>query len=357
MYVRKVYDSIRATQFQLFKDVIKRYGLDAYFKVREDGMTITCLHNGNFLFAKGLDDIDKVKSIADVTDIWIEEPIDKRGTISSSDFTELSRRLRCAKAPNHMHFTFNQISQESWIYDYFFRSDSYKPFILKTTYLDNAFATDGQIWDFERLREKKPDEWRVYALGEWGTLKQGLVFPEYKIIQEMPLGCRREGYGLDWGFYPDPTAVVKCGIKDGGLYMDEILYMNNLISTTRVDAMKRVGVMKSARIVADRNPEAIEEMKRLYYPYIEAADKGPGSIKAGIDLMRGFDIFVTARSQNLIMELTNYSWDVDRRTGQPKDEPIDAYNHAIDAARYWTLKAVGAPVAQPRRIRGTDMSA
>jgi len=351
MYVRKVYDSIRATQFQLFKDVIKRYGLDDYFKVREDGMVITSLQNGNFLFAKGLDDIDKVKSIADVTDIWIEEPIDKKGTISSSDFTELSRRLRCAKAPNHMHFTFNPISKESWIYDYFFRSDSYQPFVLKTTYLDNAFSTDGQIWDFERLKEKKYDEWLVYALGEWGTLKQGLVIPEYKIIQDFPTGCRRDGYGLDWGFNPDPTAVVRCGLKDGGLYLDEVLYQNNLISTTRAEAMRRAGVQRNATIVADRNPEAIEELKRLGFPLIQAADKGPGSIKAGIDIMKGFDIYVTEQSKNLIMELNNYEWATDRRTGGMTGEPIDAYNHAIDAARYWVQKTVAAPVAQQRKVR------
>jgi phage terminase large subunit len=151
--------------------------------------------------------------------------------------------------------------------------------------------------------------------------------------------------------------VVKCGIKDGALYLDEMVYQNNLISTTRRDAMKAAGVIRSARIIADRNPEAIEELRRLYYPYIEAADKGPGSIKAGIDLMKGFEICVTERSKNLISEMNNYEWEANKRTGEITGDPIDAFNHAIDAARYWVQKTVSAPVAQKRRIRSTDMSA
>lgn len=341
MFTRKVYDTIRLSQFQLFKDVIKRYHLEQYFHVLEDGMRITCKQNGNMLFARGLDDVDKVTSIADVTDIWIEEPIDRRGSITSSDFTELNRRLRCPKASNHIHLTFNPISKQSWIYEYFFQSGEYEPFILRTTYLDNAFSPPEQHRQFELLRLKKPEEYNVYALGEWGTLKQGLIYPEYSIIQEMPTDLRKKGYGMDWGFYPDPWALVYCGTKDGGLYLDEIAYETGHTSDTRTAYMLERGISKSQRIIADRNPEAIEEMRRKGWTGIVPATKGPGSVKAGIDIVKGFKLYITARSKNLKIELDNYAWQIDRRTEQPTGEPVDKFNHILDGFRYWVTEETG----------------
>lgn len=331
MFVRKVHDTIRLSQFQLLLDLIKRYGLSEFFHVQNVEMKITCKQNGNMLFARGLDDVDKIKSIADVTDIWIEEPIDKKGSISSSDFTELNRRLRCLKATNHIHLTFNPISKDSWINDYFFKSNEYAAFTLKTTYLDNHFSPADQTRQFEILKLKKPEEYKVYALGEWGSLKQGLIYPEYSIITEFPEDCRHTGYGWDWGFYPDPWAMVKCGTKDGWLYMHEMFYENNHTSATRSKAMLSIGLPKSLKIIADRNPEAIAEMATEGWYNFVPAEKGPGSVKAGIDVMKGYKLAITHTSKNLKTELDNYSWAVDRRTGDPTGDPVDEYNHCFVA--------------------------
>jgi phage terminase large subunit len=337
MFCRKTKESIRMSQFRLFKDLIKRYGFSGIFRINETAMTLTCTENGNMLFGSGLDDMGKITSIADVTDIWLEEPIDRKGTVSSSDFTELNRRLRSVKASNHIHLTFNPISKESWIHDYFFKSDIYKPFVLCTTYLDNHFTPESQKDEFEILKIKKPDEYAVYALGEWGTLKQGLVFPEYSIVKDWPINVKRWGYGLDWGFYPDPCTLIKCGIGDGKLYLDEVVFENNLTSATRSERMKQRGVSQKTKIIADSNPEAIAEMKTKGWFNIESAKKGPGSIKAGISLMQSFDICLTAKSINLKAEFDNYEWAKERMSETPTGDPVDAWNHGIDAARYWTM--------------------
>ena len=154
LFVRKFREQVRDSQFLLFKGLIDRYGLQQFFQVKESEMDIVCKHNGNLLMSGGLDDVDKLKSVPDITDIWIEEPIDRKGSISSSDFTELDRRLRSPRASNHIHFTFNPVSRESWIHDYFFKSDLYKPFVLKTTFLDNYFTPESQRNEFEILKEK-----------------------------------------------------------------------------------------------------------------------------------------------------------------------------------------------------------
>lgn len=342
LFVRKVYNTVRMSQFQLLKDVIKRYRLAQFFEVLEGNMHIRCRHNGNMLFAGGLDDVDKLKSVTDVTDIWIEEPLDRRGSITFDDFNELNRRIRTQKASNHIHMTFNPVSRDSWIYDEFFASADYEVLALKTTYLDNHFCDEAQKRVFEILKIRKPDEYKVYALGEWGSLKQGLIFPEYQVIQYFPLELKKSGYGLDFGFYPDPTALVRCGVIENRIYMDEVVYDWELTSGKRVERMERAGVPKNAEIIADRNPEAIAEIKAMGYRNIEAAIKGPGSVEQGISMMKGYQMFITARSANLKKELDNYSWKIDPRTGKPTGEPADAWNHGIDGGRYWFMKNLNA---------------
>ena len=243
---------------------------------------------------------------------------------------------------------FMNISVESWIYDYFFRSNDYGAFILKTTYLDNYYSPPETHEQFEILKAKKPDEWAVYANGEWGKLKRGLVFPEYYICDSFPTECRRFGYGLDFGFNPDPTAMVKCGIIEDRLYIDETIYSLNLTSSTRYSAMVRAGVRNNDRIVSDNSPELIRELKQRGLLNIEAAKKGPGSIKAGIDFMSNYKIYITKDSVNVKKELDNYAWAVDKRTEQMTGDPIDEFNHAIDAARYWLTAQLTQPKTTQR---------
>jgi len=60
---------------------------------------------------------------------------------------------------------------------------------------------------------------------------------------------------------------------------------------------------------------------------------GADSIKFGIDIMKGYTLYVTKRSVNLKKELKKYIWLKDK-SGKSLDVPIDAFNHAIDASRY-----------------------
>lgn len=132
-------------------------------------MEILCIHNGNMLLARGLDDADKIKSTPDVTDVWIEEPIDKKGSITADDFIDVNLSVRCEKASNHIHLTFNPIAKENWIYRLFFQSNEYESFALKTTFLDNHFLPDDIFDQYETLRVTNPDAYAIYGLGEWGS--------------------------------------------------------------------------------------------------------------------------------------------------------------------------------------------
>lgn len=168
VFCRKYREQIRDSQFLLFKGLIERYALQDFFQVKEADMDIICV-NGNMLLSAGLDDVDKLKSIPDITDIWLEEPIDRKGSVKREDFTELNRRLRCPLAENHIYLTFNPVSKESWIYKDLFEKDIYDVYAVKTTYKDNNFLPPDEAKQFEILKQISPEEYKIYGEGEWGS--------------------------------------------------------------------------------------------------------------------------------------------------------------------------------------------
>jgi len=97
--------------------------------------------------------------------------------------------------------------------------------------------------------------------------------------------------------------------------------------------MLTLGVSKSSLIIADSaEPKSIEELRRLGWT-IDGAKKSQNSVMFGINLLKGYTINVDAGSKNLIKELEQYKWKVDKM-GKTLNQPIDNYNHAIDALRY-----------------------
>ena len=88
-----------------------------------------------------------------------------------------------------------------------------------------------------------------------------------------------------------------------------------------------------ALIVADSaEPKSIDEIHG-YGLNIHPARKGADSVRAGIQFLHAHPLLVTSRSTNLIKELRNYKWKEDKN-GKQLNEPVDTFNHAIDALRY-----------------------
>ena len=83
------------------------------------------------------------------------------------------------------------------------------------------------------------------------------------------------------------------------------------------------------------DPRLIDEIALggiIIYP----VSKPQGSIEAGLDKMQTYELYVTKDSYNLQEELRNYVWDKDKDDNYI-NVPVDKWNHAIDAGRYYTL--------------------
>jgi len=326
---RKVAVTIRQSVFTLITRRIRDMGLSGLFKVNKSEMYIEG-PNGSACVFVGLDDVDKLKSIYDPTDAWLEEA----DQTAQSDFEEIDRRIRTIGTKPKIILSFNPTSAYSWLKRYFYdecRIPDADILRLHTTYKDNRYLDPGYASTIERLQETNPAAYRVYGMGEWGIV-EGVIFDKWD-TQDIPERVKLTGYGLDWGFTNDPTALIAVYESGDDVWLDELLYQTGLTNQDLGLLFKDLGVRQSDEIIADSaEPKSIEEIYRQGYN-IHACVKGADSVRSGIAYMKTKRLHVTPRSTHLQKELSSYTWRQDKN-GNWLNEPVDDYNHAIDAVRY-----------------------
>jgi phage terminase large subunit len=212
---------------------------------------------------------------------------------------------------------------------------------LLLTYKDNEAIPPETLEDLQIKIEKAKtsDYWknwcRVYVDGEIGSL-QGTVFENWQQCDTIPNDAEFIAYGMDFGFTNDPSTLIAVYRFNGELYLNELIYQTKLTNSDIIAKLQELGVQRTQMIVADSaEPKSIEDLRRASFR-IEGAKKGADSIRNSIDTLQAFKLNVTKSSINLIKELRNYKWVTDN-DGKHTSQPIDNYNHAIDAVRYVAL--------------------
>ena len=201
-----------------------------------------------------------------------------------------------------------------------------KTFHWISTYKDNPFLEQKVIDEIESLQWKNQSLWQVYGLGLQAII-EGLIFKKYKIMDEFPNEAKRHRYiGMDFGYSADPTTIVAVSIAGNKLYLDELCYRTEMLTSDIIHELKQI--RWAPKIIAESaEPREIAEIYNAGLD-IHAVKKYQGSIKAGISKMLEYQLIVSRRSYNLIKELKNYTWRQDKE-GKWLNEPIDAYNHCF----------------------------
>jgi len=194
----------------------------------------------------------------------------------------------------------------------------------------NPNLPNPEIFESSNIKSEYWANWcKVYIFGEIGNL-EGIIFTNWKIIDNLPKDAKYVKSGLDFGFTNDPSTCIDKYTFEGVPIYDEVLYEKGLTNSTIANIVKKDFKRK---IVADSSePKSIFEIKSYGIDIIGAA-KGADSIKFGIQNLQKKDFLVTARSLNLINELRKYRW-IKSKDGTNVNIPIDAFNHAIDPIRY-----------------------
>lgn len=179
----------------------------------------------------------------------------------------------------------------------------------------------------------------VYILGEIGNL-EGVIFSNWKLIDNIPEDARLIGYGLDFGYSNDPTAIVEVYKWNDKRILNEICYQKGLSNS---DIVKKINT-KMICYCDSAEPKSIRELSENGVN-AHPVTKGSDSINYGIQIIQDNEYLVTSKSLNLITELRKYAWDKDKKTGDKLNKPIDNYNHAMDAWRYHEMESLGRKVA------------
>lgn len=215
---------------------------------------------------------------------------------------------------------------------------------IHSTFRDNQYLSIEQVREITDNRDDK-NWWLVFGEGKEGKL-DGIIY-EMEQIDELPSGIEasslKECYGMDFGFTNDPTTLMHV-LADTGrkiLYIDQCLYRTHMRNADIIDHMKSIGVGSRAEIYADcAEPKSIAEIKSAGFNIIACDKDAPvksDKLKFQLQWMQGWKMYITKTSLDAIKEQRNYTWAKDK-DGNPLNEPIDKFNHCLDALRYavWT---------------------
>lgn len=199
---------------------------------------------------------------------------------------------------------------------------------ITLTYKENE-ALSQEIIDSIEARKGNKNWWKVYGLGELGEI-EGLIYRDWKLIDEIPHEAKLERYGLDFGYTNDETAIVAIYKYNGGFIFDEVVYQKGMSNKQIADVLLN---QPRALVIADSaEPKSIDEIKS-YGINIVPSVKGQGSVNAGIQYVQDQRCSVTKRSLNIIKEYKNYMWKTDR-DGHTINVPEDQFSHSMNAIRY-----------------------
>lgn len=326
LILRKTLPALRISTLLMFNEMVSTNGMRKH--IREEKQNLNYWFGKNLVHFGSLDDVEKIKS-TEWNYIWVEEATE----FEYQEIMQLKLRLSAPSTDgkrNQMYLSFNPIDIYHWIKEKLLDPGAEDCEEIISSYKDNPFLSADYIKTLEGLINQDVNFHRIYASGEWGIL-EALIYSGWEIVDTVPY-TDDVIYGLDFGFN-NPSGLVKISITDDCIYEEELLYQSGLTNSDLIEKLHILILDKDAPIYADSaEADRIEEIYRSGFN-VYPAQKGPGSVKNGIDFVCRQKIKVLSNSINLIKEKRSYSWRTDK-TGKRLEEPVKFNDHLLDAERY-----------------------
>lgn len=343
IYIRKTERTLKDSCYSDCKWAIHRLGLDKWFTCRLSPLEIEYKKTGQRILFRGCDDPLKLTSISVPQGVLCWAVFEEAFEISKeSNFDMIDESIRGEVPDGYFKRVFlllNPWSERHWIKRRFFDTpDDETKLSLTTTYKNNEWLTPDDLKIFDDMRKRNPRRYAVAGLGNWGVI-DGLVYENWKEESFDVDAIRRKAgvvsaFGLDFGYTNDPTALF-CGLldeKNKQLFVFDEMYEKGLSNRRIFENVQSMGYAKE-QITADcAEPKSIDELKGMGLR-VKGAAKGKDSVKNGVQWIQDLEIIIHPRCVNFLTEISNYTWNTDR-FGNKLNEPIDDFNHLMDAMRY-----------------------
>ena len=333
LVLRKVGATVRDSVFADVQATLSYFGILNMCKINMSAFRIELPNGAEFIF-KGMDNSEKIKSIKGISDVVMEEASE----FTLDDYTQLTLRLRDkAHKQKQIYLMFNPVSKANWVYNAFFVKKPKNTVVYQTTYKDNRFLDALTRENIEELANRNEAYYKIYALGEFATLDK-LVFPKYTkaLLNKDDLRQITSYFGLDYGFINDPSAFMHVKIDDDRkrLYVVEEYVKKGLTNDKIAESITALGYAKEPIRADSAEKKSNQELRNLGISRVIDVKKGAGSVMQGIQYLLQYEWIVDERCVKTIEELENYTWKKDKATNEYINEPVDSYNHCLDAIRY-----------------------
>ncbi|MEJ1242125.1 PBSX family phage terminase large subunit [Chryseolinea sp. T2] len=196
LVMRKVHAKIRDSVFNLFKQVIKDWGLEMLTETTSTPFSIKfpAFNDSEIIFYGADDDGEKLKSINNINKIWLEEAVEFE---DESTVDQIIDRIRGRyKYPPEIFFSFNPVSEKHFLKRKFFDDLELQEqtFLHHSTWKDNPFV-DPDYGAGMKLRYKNNvNAYNVRVLGIWGNDQfGGECYHKFSIASN----CRKNSYDVD----------------------------------------------------------------------------------------------------------------------------------------------------------------
>ena len=330
---RRYATTLRNSCFSLFKEILDKWKLTKYVKIKETDMGIT-FPNGSQIVFLGLDVEEKLLSLNNISTIWVEEAYE----VEKEKIEQLNLRMRGQAANQQIILSWNPISKQSYLYDFTVVNPPESSIFHHSTYRDNPFLNAEYVAALDEMAIRNPQKYRIYGLGEWGVDSEGLVIKNWRQQDFDPLELVALGYehraGCDVG-YIDPTAIIDTlyDRENHTIYVFNEFYKSGCQPSQIAEAIKNMQLQKTKLFVDAAEPRTIQFFRNEGIN-AHPCGKGKDSVKAGLMFLQDNLIIVHPKCKNFIMELDNFSYIKSKITGEYTEDTTHEYSHSIDACRY-----------------------
>ena len=360
LVVREVYESLRESCYDLLREIIYDLGLTRKQVIIYKNPIEIDFCNGSKIIFKGMDKPEKLKSINDISMIWLEEASE----VKYAGYKELLGRLRHPTKSMHIFLTLNPIGTDNWVYQHFFKrldatgqeyvvlddNELYEKHTIihngvyyhHSLCTDNLFLPESYIEELESMKTYDPDLYRVAMLGRFGVNGRR-VLPQFTVEQDVVklLGTVNKipqsfhFTGMDFGFEESYNAVVQTAVDDKNkvLYIYNEYYKNHMTDDRTAVELRQLGLDK-VLITADcAEPKAIQYYNQEGFTMRPCTKYTRSRLENTRKVKRFKKIICSAECVNTIRELQTLTYAKDKQ-GNVIDDEFNIDPHTFSAIWY-----------------------
>ena len=334
---RRYGSTITHTVWELFLQQLRFFQILELCEVNKTDRIIK-LPNGSQIIFIGLDAEEKLLSLTDISDVFVEEVYEASYDI----IQQLNLRMRGKKENQQLFLAFNPISKNHWLYEFCEGSTKPKSMLYHvSTYKDNLrFLPAAYVEALEDMERTNPTKARVFVRGEWGVDSEGLVFTnvvitDFDIDEKLKQRELEVKIGCDLGYVDASTVVISLYDKTNKkIFIINEYYETRVTLDEVVAAMKDMGIGKLPVFVDSAEPRSIDYFNKLGIN-AKPCKKSNGANALYIQFLQNHEIIVHESCTHCAEDLTNFSYKKDKQSGKYVDDKYThEWSHTIDALKY-----------------------